>query len=115
MTITFENDNDIIIYTLEKIGSYASKTQHIFVAQCVWLLASKIGLEQGLIGYIDNIHSRIEISNPTHQNNKNCSSGYQGVSAIPRKLTDGPQAEENLDCTDSLTKSSDNTRNLGPS
>jgi hypothetical protein len=47
MTITFENDNDVIIYALEKIISYARRTQQIFVAQCVWWLASIIGLEQG--------------------------------------------------------------------
>jgi hypothetical protein len=60
MTITFENDNDIIVYPLEKVISYARRTQQIFVAQCVWWLASIIGLEQGLVNYIDNIESRIK-------------------------------------------------------
>ena len=27
MTITFENDNDVIVYPLEKVISYARKTQ----------------------------------------------------------------------------------------
>ena len=58
MTITFENDNDVIVYALEKIISYARKTQQIFVAQCVWWLASIIGLEQGLIVHIDNLRKR---------------------------------------------------------
>jgi len=31
------------------------------VAQCVWWLASIIGLEQGLVSYIDNLQSRIEV------------------------------------------------------
>jgi hypothetical protein len=61
MTITFENDNDVIIYTLEKVISYARKTQQVFVAQCVWWLASIIGLEQGLIKFIDNLQLRVEI------------------------------------------------------
>jgi hypothetical protein len=60
MTITFENDNAIIIYTLEKVISHARRTQQIFVAQCVWWLASIIGLEQVLINYIDNLQSRIQ-------------------------------------------------------
>jgi hypothetical protein len=62
MTITFENDNDVIIYGLEKIISYARQNQQIFVAQCVWWLASIIGLEQGLVNYIDNIQSRIDVN-----------------------------------------------------
>jgi len=62
MTITFENDNDVIIYALEKVISYARRTQQIFAAQCVWWLASIIGLEQGLVNYIDNIQSRVDVS-----------------------------------------------------
>jgi hypothetical protein len=62
MTITFENDNDVIVYTLEKVISYARRTEQIFVAQCVWWLASVIGLEQGLITFIDNIQSRVAVT-----------------------------------------------------
>jgi len=62
MTVTFENDNDVIVYALEKVISYARRTQQIFVAQCVWWLASIIGLEQGLANYIDNIQSRIDVT-----------------------------------------------------
>jgi len=62
MTITFENDNDSIVYALEKVISYARRTQQIFVAQCVWWIASIIRLDQGLINYIDNLQTRIEIT-----------------------------------------------------
>jgi len=62
MTITFENDNDVIVYAFDKVISYAKRTQQIFVAQCVWWLASIIGLEQGLVNYIDNIQSRIDVT-----------------------------------------------------
>jgi hypothetical protein len=62
MTITFETDNDVIVYALEKVISYARRTQQIFVAQCVWWLASIIGLEQGLAIHIDNIQSRIDVT-----------------------------------------------------
>jgi len=54
MTITFKNDNNVIVYAFEKVISYAKRTQQIFVAQCVWWLASIIGLEPELIVYIDN-------------------------------------------------------------
>jgi hypothetical protein len=54
MPITFENDNNVIVYALEKVICYARQTQQIFVAQCVWWLASIIGLELELIVHIDN-------------------------------------------------------------
>jgi hypothetical protein len=47
MTITFENDNNIIVHALDKVISYTRKSQQIFVVECVWWLASVIGLEQG--------------------------------------------------------------------
>jgi len=61
MTFTFENDNDVIVYALEKVISYARRTQQIFVAQCVWWLASVIGLEPGVVIYIDNLHGRTTV------------------------------------------------------
>ena len=61
MTITFENDNDVIVYTLEKVISYARRTQQIFVAQCVWWLASVIGLDQSLTTFIDNSQIRVNV------------------------------------------------------
>ena len=36
MTITFESDQDFIIYALEKIISYARNNQYFFLAQSVW-------------------------------------------------------------------------------
>jgi hypothetical protein len=72
MTFTFENDNDVIVYALEMIISYARRTQQIFVAQCVWWLVSIIGLESGLVNYIDNLRSR-------------------EVSPLPRDIQEDPQ------------------------
>jgi hypothetical protein len=45
MTITFEYESDVIAYAFEKVLSYARRNQQIFVAQCIWWLASIIGLE----------------------------------------------------------------------
>jgi hypothetical protein len=61
MTVTFENDNDVIVYALEKVIAYARRTQQIFVAQCVWWLASIVGLESGLINHIDTLRKREEV------------------------------------------------------
>jgi hypothetical protein len=61
MTITFENDNDVIVYAFEKVIAHARKTQQIFVAQCIWWLANIIGLEGNLIKHIDILHGRTNI------------------------------------------------------
>jgi len=65
MTIIFENYNDLIVYALEKVIAYARRSQQILVAQCVWWLASIIGLKEGLITYIDQLRIRLEVSSPT--------------------------------------------------
>jgi len=57
MPITFENDNDIIVYALECVIAHARRTQQIFVAQCVWWQASIIGLERDLVSHIDKLQS----------------------------------------------------------
>ena len=62
MTLTFENDNEVIVYALEKVIAYARRTQHIFVAQYIWWLASIIGLESGLITHIDNLYGQTIIN-----------------------------------------------------
>jgi hypothetical protein len=55
MTITFANDNDMIVYALEKISSYTRDTQNMFLAESVWWIASIIGLQQGLVIDSDNL------------------------------------------------------------
>jgi hypothetical protein len=61
MTITFENDNDVIVYAFEKVIAYARRTQQVFVAQCIWWLADIIGLEGNLIKHIDILHGRTDV------------------------------------------------------
>jgi len=60
MTITFENNHDVIIHAFEKVIFYARKSQYIFVAQCIWWLASITGLEQVLVIHINNLSGRPE-------------------------------------------------------
>jgi len=55
MTITFENDNDVIVYALERIISYAREFQYFFLANCTWWIASIIGLDESLQRHIDNL------------------------------------------------------------
>jgi hypothetical protein len=61
MTITFENENDIIVYALEKIISYARNNQHIFLAQSVWWISSILRLQEELIIHIDKLTVRNNI------------------------------------------------------
>jgi len=62
MTITFEDEKDVIVYALEKIICYARDNCYIFVAQSVWWIASVIGLSEGLATHIDNLRIRFEAS-----------------------------------------------------
>jgi hypothetical protein len=61
MTITFENNNDVIVYALENIIAFARDNHYIFLAQSVWWISSILGLQQGLIRHIDNIRERSNI------------------------------------------------------
>jgi hypothetical protein len=67
MTITFETDSDVIVYALEKIVSLARERQYLFVANCVWWIASVIGLEPELVIYIDNLEEHQPLAPVTEQ------------------------------------------------
>jgi len=69
MTITFENDNDVIIYALEKILSFSKKHQYLFVAQCILWISTVIGLERGLTINIDNLERRQVLRMGSSENN----------------------------------------------
>jgi hypothetical protein len=102
MTITFENDNDVIVYALENIIAQARRTQQIFVAQCVWWLSSGIELEQGLVNYIDNIKSRLNITNHPEK----VPSVGRTVSPIPRDIQEETRQDQILmECEEFLQES----------
>jgi len=93
MTLTFENDNDVIVYVLEKIISHARQHQYIFIAQSVWWLVSIIGLMQGLAIHIDNLDIRcgiasrkIEYLEKNMSNQIDTSYRRKRVSTIPRDV-----------------------------
>jgi hypothetical protein len=74
MTITFETDRDVIVYALEKIISFARENRYFFVANCAWWIASIIGLDSELKSHIDNLVSRIPVSQE------------RAISATPRDI-----------------------------
>jgi hypothetical protein len=61
MTITFNDNKDVIVYALEKVISYTRQHQNIFLAQCVWWIPAIFGLQEGLVIHIDNLKSRENI------------------------------------------------------
>jgi hypothetical protein len=102
MTVIFENDNEVIVYAVEKIISYARRTQQIFVAQCVWWLASVIGLEQGLVNYIDNIQARWE----TFVVPEKTSEKRKSISPVPRDIQEDTRRDRVLkECEEILRDS----------
>jgi len=96
MTITFENDNDIIVYALEKVIAYARRNQQMFVAQCVWWLASIIGLERGLISHIDNLWKKDRPVDQQPEDTGRDIRQSREVSAIPRDLQEDPRSNIEL-------------------
>jgi hypothetical protein len=68
MIITFENEDDVIVYALEKIISFARNNQYIFLAQRVWWISSILGLQQNLVIHIDNLKKQLNINTPVHLN-----------------------------------------------
>jgi hypothetical protein len=103
MTVTFKDDNDIVVYALEKVIAYARRTQQIFVAHCVWWLASIIGLEQELINHIDKLQSQIEVrisaellpeDTPCAKEDRDTKANQdlRGVSITPRDIQEDPRS-----------------------
>jgi hypothetical protein len=61
MTITFDSEKDVIVYTLEKIIEFARNNQYIFLAQSIWWISSIILLQEDLIKHIDKLQVESEI------------------------------------------------------
>jgi hypothetical protein len=101
MTISFENDNDVIVYTLEKIIAFARNNQYIFLAQSVWWISSIIGLQQELIVHIDNIRGRSNIRDQK----------IRALSATPRDLS-LERVDKSLTQTEQFIKESEDSRKI---
>jgi hypothetical protein len=64
MTITSGSDNDIIVSAHDNIIGYARKTEQIFIAQCMWWLASVIRLETEFVSHINKLRGRTIVEEP---------------------------------------------------
>jgi len=106
MTITIENNNNIIVYPFENVISYARDNQYIFLAQSIWWISSNIGLQQGLFVYINNLRERaskatVDTSSdgtknihPSRLCNIPASQREREVSAIPRDIQEDSQSNQ---------------------
>jgi hypothetical protein len=112
MTLSFESDQDVIIYALEKIISYARTNQYIFLAQSVWWISSILGLQQGLIIHIDNLEDRAKIRKSDIQDElpiihpDRAAQINRSVSATPRDLTEDQRLDRILECADRVVQQS---------
>jgi hypothetical protein len=79
MTVTLENENDVIVYTLEKIITYIKDNQYIFLVQRVWWIVSVLGLQAGLVIHIDNIRARSEIAIVRHDGSSTIRKSSEGT------------------------------------
>jgi len=104
MPVTFENDNDIIVYSLECVIAHARRTQQIFVAQCAWWLASIIGLEQELLSQIARFKGQ--------KDTKSSEQVPREVSATPTELTEAGRVVQVLDSTGQFLKESRRLREI---
>jgi len=104
MTITFENDSDVIIYGLEKILSFAKENQYLFVANCVWWLAGITGLDSGLTRHIDNLH----LQGQAHLKESASEPGtlVRSVSTTPRDLTEDQRLDQVLERAEQVVQDS---------
>jgi len=107
MTVTFENDNDIIIYALEMIISSARDNQYIILAHSVWWISSIIGLEQGLVFHIENVKIHSETIIATSQDIRDVSatpldtqeestSGVESQHIQPDRISQVPDTNNDL-------------------
>ena len=54
MSITFENEADIILWTLAKPLVTFQERQYLFAAQCIWWIGALLQLDPALRYFIDN-------------------------------------------------------------
>jgi hypothetical protein len=71
ITISLWNDNDVVIYALEKIIPFARDNLYIFLAQNIWQISSIIGLQQELVNYMDNLKE--QYNNPLQEDRRRAS------------------------------------------
>ena len=54
MSITFENESDILVWTFAKLIVTFQQHQYLFAAQCMWWIAALVQLDPALRYFIDN-------------------------------------------------------------
>jgi hypothetical protein len=113
MTLTCLHQNDVMVYALEKIVSFAWHNQYTFMAQCTWWLASIAGLEEGLIIPMHNFQESTKVgtrmdwlwSNTTRDSTKD-----RLIPSTAKDFTKYRQAGQILDGAETSINDSEQTR-----
>jgi hypothetical protein len=95
MTITFESEEDVTVYGLEKIIFYAGDNSYIFLAQSIWWISSILGLQEELVIHIHHLKAQKEAIRATIPD-KDISS--QDIGIHPDRLAN-IQNPDNGNCT----------------
>jgi len=82
MTITLEDDANVIIFAFEKLISFARENQYLFVVCCILWIAGVIWLDSGLTIHIDILESRKQVA-------------WWAVSPTPRDIARSVPANSN--------------------
>jgi hypothetical protein len=91
MSLTFENENDVIVYALQKIIEFTRINQYLSVANCVWWIARVTGLDTGLTIHIDYLNSQWRIHHPASQPTRE--NFIREISSTPRDIARSVSAE----------------------
>jgi hypothetical protein len=118
MTISFENENDVVVYALEKLISYARNNNYIFLAQTVWWISSIIGLQEGLVTHIDNLRERESKNRPRKNPKEEPPRGIQinisegSISPIPRDIQEDQRQDRVIKECEEYLKDSRRLRDI---
>jgi hypothetical protein len=110
MTITFENDHHVIIYTLDKIIAWASSTQQILVSHCIWWLASVPGFDERWIALIDMLQWRAKVrleDSPAPVITQGITYSAHAISMTAKNISEDHRAEQILDCSEHFVTQSE--------
>jgi hypothetical protein len=93
MMIIFERDNYAIVYALDKILSFASENQYLFIANCTRWIAGVIGLDREAVVHIDNVELRRPVG---HRNIHPISRDIPSSELLPNSLVQKELSENTV-------------------
>ena len=94
MSITFEPEADIILWTLGKLLVTFEERSYLFAAQCIWWIAALVQLDPSLRYFID--HRRFPLSVTDDNTGRESQLTERGVSSTPQDIQRHSETYENM-------------------